>query len=316
VKTKVYFASDLHGSNLCFRKFVNAGKFYGANVLILGGDVTGKTIVPMVRMGDGTVRVRERGTDRSLKSQSEVEEVSKSLGDAGSYPYVADRKEFEELEAKPELVVGLFKRLMTETLQSWIRLADERLGGTEIKCYVSPGNDDFFEIDEVLSSGKHLTNPEGRVVEIDGQHEMITLGYTNRTPWNSPREVGEDILQEKIDGMVAGVKSMETVIFNLHVPPIDTPIDQALKLDENLKPIVSGGDPVMVSAGSTAVQGSIERYQPLVGLHGHIHESRGMVQIGRTMCFNPGSEYASGILKGVLLDLEDDVVKSYLLTSG
>jgi Icc-related predicted phosphoesterase len=316
VKTKVYFASDIHGSNLCFRKFVNAGKFYGANVLILGGDVTGKTIVPMVRMADGTVRVREGGMDRTLKSQSEIEAVSKSLGDAGSYPFVADRKEFEELEAKPELVVGLFKRLMIESLQSWIRLADERLSGAGIKCYISPGNDDFFEIDEVLSSGRHVTNPEGRVVEIDGQHEMITLGYTNRTPWNSPREVGEDVLQTKIDEMVAGVKNMETVIFNLHVPPIDTPIDQALKLDENLKPIVSGGEPVMVSAGSTAVQGSIERYQPLVGLHGHIHESRGMVKIGRTMCFNPGSEYSSGTLKGVILDIEDDVVSSHLLTSG
>jgi len=316
VRTKVYFASDIHGSSLCFRKFVNAGKFYGANVLILGGDVTGKTIVPMVRMSDGTVRVRDGGTDRSLKSQSEVEEASKSLSDAGSYPYVADREEFVELEAKPELVVGLFKRLMVESLQSWIGLADERLAGTGIKCFISPGNDDFFEIDEVLSSGKHVTNPEGRVVEIDSQHEMITLGYTNRTPWNSPREVSEDVLRTKIDAIVGGVKNMETVIFNLHVPPIDTPIDQALKLDEDMKPIVSGGEPVMVSAGSTAVQASIERYQPLVGLHGHIHESRGMVQIGRTMCFNPGSEYGSGILKGVLLDLEDDVIRSYLLTSG
>jgi uncharacterized protein len=314
--TKVYFASDIHGSDRCFRKFINAGKFYGANVLILGGDVTGKTIVPMVRMADGTVKFRDRGTDRLLKSQAEVEEASKSLRDSGSYPHVADRKELEELEAKPELVVGLFKRLMTESLASWIRLADERLSGTGIKCYISPGNDDYFEIDEVLSSGRYVINPEGRVVGLDDQHEMITLGYTNRTPWNSPREVGEDVLREKIDGMASEINKMETAIFNLHVPPVDTPIDQALKLDENLKPIVSGGDPVMVSAGSTAVQGSIERYQPLVGLHGHIHESRGMVQIGRTMCFNPGSESGSGILKGVLLDLEDGAIKSYLLTSG
>jgi Icc-related predicted phosphoesterase len=314
--TKVYFASDIHGSDRCFRKFINAGKFYGANVLILGGDVTGKTIVPMVRMADGTVKFRDRGTDRLLKSQSEVEEASKSLRDSGSYPHVGDRKELEELEAKPELVVGLFKRLMTESLASWIQLADERLSGTGIKCYISPGNDDYFEIDEVLSSGRYVINPEGRVVGLDDQHEMITLGYANRTPWNSPREVGEEVLREKIDGMASEINKMETAIFNLHVPPVDTPIDQALKLDENLKPIVSGGDPVMVSAGSTAVQGSIERYQPLVGLHGHIHESRGMVQIGRTMCFNPGSESGSGILKGVLLDLEDDAIKSYLLTSG
>jgi Icc-related predicted phosphoesterase len=316
VKTKVFFVSDVHGSDQCFRKFVNAGKFYGANVLILGGDVTGKAIVPMVRMADGTVKVEEGSTERLLMSQSETEAVMKSVSDAGDYPYVADTKEFEELAAKPELVVGLFKRLMVESLRSWIRFADERLAGTGIKCYVSPGNDDFFEIDEVLSSGKHVVNPEGKVVEIDGQHEMITLGYTNRTPWNSPRELDEDVLQKKIDAMAVRVKEMKSAIFNLHVPPIDTPIDQAPKLDANLKPVISGGDIVMVSAGSTAVRDSIEKYQPLIGFHGHIHESRGIVRIGRTTCFNPGSEYRSGILEGVLCELDDDVIRSYLLTSG
>jgi Icc-related predicted phosphoesterase len=316
VKTKVFFVSDVHGSDRCFRKFVNAGKFYGADVLILGGDVTGKAIVPMVRMADGTVKAREGNMDRLLKSQSEIEGFKNSISDAGNYPYVADSKEFEELAAKPELVVGLFKRLMVESLGSWIKLADERLAGTGIECYISPGNDDYFEIDEVLSSGKHVVNPEGRVVEIDDKHEMITLGYTNRTPWDSPREVDEDVLQKKIDAMAERVREMPDAIFNIHVPPIDTPIDQAPKLDKDLKPVVSGGDVVMASAGSMVVRASIEKYQPLVGLHGHIHESRGMVKIGRTMCFNPGSEYASGILKGVLCELDGDAVRSYLLTSG
>ncbi len=316
MKTKLFFVSDVHGSDRCFRKFVNAGKFYGANVLILGGDVTGKAIVPMVRLADGTVKVREGSTERLLESQSEIDAVKKSVGDAGNYPYIADMKEFEELAAKPELVVGLFKRLMVESLRSWIALADERLTGTGIKCYISPGNDDFFEIDEVLSSGKHVADPEGKAVEIDGQHEMITLGYTNRTPWNSPREVDEEALKKKIDALAVKVKEMKSAIFNIHVPPIDTPIDQAPKLDESLKPMVSGGEVLMASAGSSAVRDSIEEYQPLIGLHGHIHESRGMVKIGRTMCFNPGSEYASGILKGVLCELEDDAVRSHLLTSG
>jgi Icc-related predicted phosphoesterase len=316
VRTKIFFVSDVHGSDRCFRKFVNAGKFYGASVLILGGDVTGKTIVPMVKMADGTVRVTDESAVRLLKSQSEVDAAKKNASDAGNYPHITNPNEFEELEAKPELVDGLFKRLMIERLQSWIHLADERLAGTGIKCYISPGNDDFFEIDGVLSSGKLVTNPEGKVVEIDGQHEMITLGYTNRTPWNSPREVTEHVLQQKIDRMASGVKRMETAIFNLHVPPIDTPIDQAPKLDENLKPIVSAGNPVMISAGSAAVRRSIEKYQPLIGLHGHIHESRGMMKIGRTMCFNPGSEYNTGVLKGVFCEIDDDSVRSYLLTSG
>lgn len=316
MRTKIFFASDVHGSDRCFRKFLNAGKFYGASVLILGGDVTGKTIVPMVKMADGTVKVTENGKVRALESQLQVNEMRKNVSDSGNYPYVVNQRELEELEAKPELVAGLFKRLMIEGVRSWIQLADERLAGSGIKCYISPGNDDVLEIDEVLSSGKHVTNPEGKVVEIDGQHEMITMGDTNRTPWNSPREVDEDALQQKIDLMASQVKRMETSIFNLHVPPIDTTIDQAPKLDQNLKPIVAGGNLVMASAGSLAVRRSIERYQPLIGLHGHIHESRGVVKIGRTMCFNPGSEYSTGVLKGVLCEIDDDSVRSYLLTSG
>ena len=161
-----------------------------------------------------------------------------------------------------------------------------------------------------------MSNPEGKVVEIGGKHEMITLGYTNRTPWNSPREVEEAALQKKIDALAVKVGEMQGAIFNLHVPPIDTPIDQAPELDKSLKPVLSGGEVVMASAGSSAVRHSIEKYQPLIGLHGHIHESRGMVRIGRTMCFNPGSEYSSGILKGVLCELDDDFIRSYLLTSG
>jgi uncharacterized protein len=151
---------------------------------------------------------------------------------------------------------------------------------------------------------------------VDGQHEMITLGYTNRTPWDSPREVDEDVLKERIDAMAERVKEMPDAIFNIHVPPIGTPIDQAPKLDKDLKPVVSGGEVVMASAGSSAVRDCIEKYQPLVGLHGHVHESRGTVKIGRTVCFNPGSEYGSGILRGVICELDGDAVRSYLLTSG
>ena len=317
VRTRFFAASDVHGSNLCFRKFVNAGKFYGAEVLILGGDVTGKTMVPIVRLEGGGFKFNDGGDSAQvLESEERLDAVIKEMGDRGQYPYVTDPGEFEELSEKPELVDRLFKKLMVERLESWMKLADERLTGTGKRCYISPGNDDVMEIDEALDSGTRVINPEGKVVEIDGQHEMITLGYTNRTPWNSSREVDEDILLEKIGAMADRVKDMETAIFNLHVPPIDTPIDQAPKLDKNLKPMVSGGDLVMASAGSSAVRESIERYQPLVGIHGHIHESRGTVKIGRTMCFNPGSEYNSGILRGLLCELEGGSIRSYMLTSG
>jgi Icc-related predicted phosphoesterase len=316
VKTRLFFVTDVHGSDRCFRKFVNAGKFYNATVLVLGGDITGKMIVPVVKQSDGSYKSEFGGTSYVVKSPEQLAEVIKNIKDSGFYPYLAEPKDVEELSAKPELVKQLFKKLMKESIEGWMKLAEERLKGTGIKCYVSPGNDDFFEIDEALDSATYVINPEEKTVDIDGEHEMITLGYANHTPWNSPREVDEDVLQQKIDKMASQVRNMKTALFNLHVPPINTVIDQAPKLDPTLKPVISGGSIVMTSAGSTAVRASIEKYQPLAGIHGHIHESRGMVKIGHTVCFNPGSEYNSGILKGLLCDIDKDKVKSYMLTSG
>lgn len=315
-RTKIYFVTDVHGSDRCFRKFVNAGKFYSVNVLILGGDITGKMIEPIVEEPDGTFTCNYAGSDYHLKSQQEVDEMVRNIKDSGYYPYFTDPKEMQELSVKPELVDRLFKRLMKESVAGWMTLAEERLKGTGIRCYVSPGNDDFPEIDEALNEAAYIINPEEKMVDVDGEHEMITLGTTNHTPWNSPREVDEEVLEEKIEKMASQVKDMKKAIFNIHVPPIDTPIDQAPELDQNLKPVVSGGHPVMISAGSVAVRRSIERHQPLTGIHGHIHESYGIVKIGRTTCFNPGSEYNSGVLRGLLLDLERDEIKSYMLTTG
>lgn len=316
VRTRIFFVTDVHGSDRCFRKFINAGKFYSANVLVLGGDITGKMIVLLVKQPGNMWRYDFGGETHVLKSQGEVDAAVKSIKDSGCYPYVAEASEAAELSSNPDMVDGLFKRLMTEGVEEWMKLAAERLEGTGIKCYVSPGNDDYLDIDRVLNSADYVVNPEQRVVEIDGSHEMITLGSSNRTPWNSPREVDEDVLAKKIDSMAEQVADAGKAIWNIHVPPIDTLLDQAPKLDGNLKPVFSSGHVLMASAGSIAVRRSIEEYQPLLGMHGHIHESKGVIKIGRTPCFNPGSEYGSGTLCGLLCDIEEDAVKSYVFTSG
>jgi len=315
-RTKVFFVTDVHGSDRCFRKFVNAGKYYGANVLVLGGDLTGKMIVPFLRQPNGTSVCNYGGEDFTLKSQEETDKMIRKVRDSGYYPFLTDPKEMQELQADRALVDKLFERLMRESVRQWMDLADERLKGTGIGCYISPGNDDSFAIDEALDSGDYVVNPEEKVVSLDNQHEMITMGHANHTPWKSPREVDEAVLEEKIEKMAGQVKEMKTALFNLHVPPISTVIDQAPMLDATFKPVVSGGQILMTAAGSTAVRQSIEKYQPLAGIHGHIHEARGMVKIGRTMCFNPGSEYNSGILRGLLCELDGDRVKTYALTSG
>ncbi len=315
-KTRLYFVTDVHGSDRCFRKFLNSAKFYGAGVLILGGDITGKAIVPIIKRADGTYDTRFIGTDMKIKSEEELVQMKKQIGDAGSYPYVTDQNGFERLEGSEPERDRLFTELIVERIHQWMKLAEERLSGTSIKCYISPGNDDIFEIDAALNSSPVVLNPEEKVVLIDDEHEMITLGYTNHTPWHSPREVDEEVLAQKIASMTSQVKDMKKAIFNLHVPPIETPIDQAPAVSEELKYVTKGGQVVMISAGSTAVRKSIETNGPMLGVHGHIHESRGIVNIGRTLCANPGSEYGEGILRGFLADIEGDKVKSYLLTSG
>ena len=315
-RTRVYFVTDVHGSDRCFRKFINAAKFYNVGTLILGGDITGKMIVPLVAQPDGT-RVCEFGGGRRVaKSQEELDRTVKAIKDSGYYPFLTDAKEADEISAAPERQVPLFKTLMKESVAGWMKLAEERLKGTGVKCYISPGNDDYFEIDGVLDSSTFVVNPELKVVDIDGEHEMITLGYTNHTPWNSPREVDEDVLEGMIEGMASKVRDPRRSLYNIHVPPIDTPIDQAPKLDKEMKPVMAAGAPVMISAGSTAVRRMIEKHQPLLGIHGHIHESRGIVSIGRTLCANPGSEYGSGNLNGFLCELDGGQLNSYSLTQG
>jgi uncharacterized protein len=315
-KTTIYFVTDVHGSDRCFRKFLNAGKFYKANVLILGGDITGKMIIPVVEQSDGSWTSPGFGQEMKMKSQKEVDEAVKAFRDSGAYAYVTSAKEYSELQADPAAVKKLFSKIMVENVSRWMELAEERLTGTGISCYISPGNDDEFDIDQALNSAKYVINPEEKVVSVDDEHEMITLGYANHTPWNSPREADEDVLEGKIERMASQLKDRQKAIFNIHVPPINTILDQAPQLDETLKPVTSGGQLQMISAGSVATRKMIEKYQPLIGMHGHIHESKGTVRIGKTMCFNPGSEYGSGILKGLLVQLDGAKIRSHLLVSG
>jgi uncharacterized protein len=314
--SRVFFITDVHGSTRCFKKFLNSAKFYRADVLVLGGDLTGKVLIPIVDQGNGTYQCTYEGSQTLLKNKSDVDGLVAKATDSGLYTQLMSRKEFDELSADPKSVKAAFNQAMIGRVGDWIKLAEDRLGKTNVRCYISPGNDDIFDIDSVLSSSTYVINPEGKVVSIDGDHEMITLGYTNHTPWNSPREVDEEELGKKIEGMASQVKGMTSAIFNIHVPPIDTLIDKAPMVDENLKVVVKANQVQMTSAGSSACRKAIETHQPMLGIHGHIHEAKGMVKIGRTVCANPGSEYGEGVLRGFLAQITGDRIDSYILTSG
>jgi uncharacterized protein len=314
--TKIFFATDIHGSDVCLRKFLNAGKFYGVDAVVMGGDITGKMIVPVVEESPDQYAAHIFGRKRVVDSTG-LPELNKFIADAGFYPHPMTPDEVAELRDDPAGVDQLFQKLMTATMNRWIDMAEDRLGGTGIEVIFAPGNDDPMFVDDLLSGSDVVVNPDSRVVELPGGFPMISVGYSNRTPWDSPRELDEDDLRTVIDEEVAKLADPRRAIFNLHVPPKNTPIDQAMELDAEFRPVVKGGAPVITGVGSSAVRDAITAYQPMMSLHGHIHESRGEARIGRTVALNPGSEYSEGVLRGVIITLSAKKgLRGYQLVSG
>lgn len=313
---KIFHTSDIHGSEKCFRKFLNAPKVYGADIIMLGGDITGKVLVPIVEQENGQYNTEYMGIVTELKSKDELEKVIKHVSDAGGYPYLCTKNEFDKLKTDKAYLDTIFKKLIIQRVETWIRIAEEKLKDSGVEVYIMPGNDDYLEIDDVLNRSSFIINPDGRVVEIKGGYEMISSGYANITPWKAPRDIPDEELEKILEAMASQLRRPSSSIFSLHAPPYNTPIDLAPQLDNTFKPVIAGGEIVMSHVGSKAVRKVIEEYQPLLGLHGHIHESKGVVRIGKTLCINAGSDYLAGNLQGALITIEDDKVKSYILTAG
>lgn len=304
----------MHGSERCFKKFLNAGRFYDAQFLILGGDITGKTLVPIER-SNGSWRARFGDHEYSDLTDRERADLEQLIRDQGQYPVLGTHDELLELFSE-EQREQTFSAAVVAGMSRWMELAEERLGGTEIRCFVTPGNDDYWEIDEVIKSSSTVDFVEGRCVRIDDQHEMLTTGYSNITPWRSPRELDEEGLAARLADMFAAVKDPENLIAALHCPPYGTELDQAPMIDSEFKMKTSGGEPIMGPVGSTAVRDFIEEHQPLLGLHGHVHESKAAQYIGRTLCVNPGSEYTVGVLNCALVTRYEDGSLDHQFTSG
>lgn len=313
---KMFFASDLHGSNVCFKKFVNSAQFYGADVLILGGDLTGKAVIPIAEQRDGTFLTFLHGDEITLKSKGELDDFFKKTGNMGFYPAVMTEAEYQTLKKDPEAQSSLFKKLVLERVTEWSAFAAEKLKGTGIPLLAIPGNDDFHEIDEILTRAPHFEFHEMQVCEFEGGYQMLYCGGSTPTPWNTEREYTEDQFVERFEELIPQVHDMGRCIFNVHVPPFGTALDACPKLDRNLQVVYEMGMPAQIHAGSQTVVDVIKKYQPLLGLHGHIHEGRAKINIGKTICINPGSVYPEGILQGALIILRDGEVGTASMTQG
>ena len=314
-RTLLYFASDLHGSEKCFRKFLNAGPVYGAAVLVLGGDLAGKAIQAVVRQPQGHHRCTFRGATYDLTTEAELADLEQLVADFGYYPYVTDPGELERREADGTIKT-LFLDLMRQRLQRWMEMADERLRPRGLPVYWMLGNDDPVELDEVLDAAPWGTHADGRVLTLPSGHELLSSGWSNVTPWHSYRELEEERLEVELRRMADQLAHPHTAIFNVHVPPYGTGIDDAPLLDEELRVQQAVGQVKMAPAGSTAVRKLIEEVQPMLGLHGHIHESSGFRSLGQTLVVNPGSDYGTGVLNGVLVTLEPDRVRAHQFVRG
>ncbi len=314
--TRVLFISDVHGATPVFTKALGAAAAYKAEILVHGGDIVGKYITPFFH-ADGTVQVEIMGAKRLLKSDAEIKGAEAEVARIGSYAYHTTLEQWKELRAKPEAMTSVFFKLAEARLASWVRLAEEKLKPLGIKLFLNIGNDDFQDLGKTIEASSYVVYPNNKVLSLDDDHEMLSLGNTNITPWMCEGDLEESDLQGMLDALAAKVQHPERALFNLHCPPVDTKLDVAPLLDSELRPVyLPGGEPRMVHVGCKAVRDLLQRVQPMAGLHGHIHESRGYEKIGRTMCFNPGSEYTIGVLSSLLLNLSRDKVESFMFLSA
>jgi len=296
---RVFFATDIHGSEICWRKFLNAAAFYRADLVVLGGDVTGKVMVPILAF-PGYWELTYAGERIRLESKAELDEIQRKIRDRGSYPAVLAPDELDAMKTE-DAVDRRFAIEMTRGLDRWLDMADSKLRGGAVPCILNGGNDDIWDIDDIIERSPSVSFAESKVLDLGGFY-LASMGWTNPTPWNTFREAPEDVLAGKIDAVVSKIPDMGRAIFNFHAPPYGSGLDEAPALDDRLRPIHGGA--VMKPVGSVAVREAIQRYQPLLSVHGHIHESRGIWKTGRTLAVNPGSSYNDGVLQGAVLELD------------
>jgi len=309
---KVFYTTDLHGSEVCWRKFLNAAAFYKADVLICGGDMTGKAMIPLVDEGDHFEYALSGQQQRVPRD--EVADAETLIQRKGYYPVRMSSSQVAELAKDPNKVQTLFTQQMCKTVERWMDMAQDKLGTSPVRIFVSPGNDDEVEIDEVIARATKVELAEGKCIDLGG-FEMISSGWANPTPWHTYREAPEDELARRMEPMLGQIKDMSRAIFNFHPPPYGTNLDEAPALDENLK--VMHGGKALRHVGSTAVREAIDKYQPMLSLHGHIHEGKGVTRLGKTLAINTGSAYEEGILMSAILELDQRKgIKSYQLVSG
>ena len=314
---RLFFATDVHGSTVVWRKWIKACEVYKVNGIILAGDLTGKVLVPIIKQRDHTWTASYFGKKWTLKNENEIKDFENRLEGAGVYYIRVTKEEFEDLKKNPSKVEQLMITFMRDRLKNWLELLVRSINTREVLTVVMPGNDDEYVIDDVIKSfeDQGVIYPLDKVFEIEG-HEVISSPYVNPTPWKTPRELEETEFEKHLRSLISKLKKPGNSIFNFHCPPYNTHLDLAPKLTKDLRPVVVAGMIQYEHVGSKAVRKVIEEYQPILGLHGHIHESGGVDRVKKTIVLNPGSEYSEGVLRGYIVEIDKERVKNYWRVEG
>jgi Icc-related predicted phosphoesterase len=300
---RIFFTADIHNSELIFRKILSIPSLYNPDVMIISGDLTGKAIVPIIKKEDGSYICTFQGEKHVMKNEKEVKEFETKLLNKGIYPHICSKEEVVELQNDQAKLDALFKKLTVKRIEYWVRELEEKVP-ENVMVLMMPGNDDIWEIDEIISSSKRVINPLKKVVNMEYGYQIISLDYVNPTPWNTPREADENEIMKMLEKYLEKIENTGKVICNFHCPPYNTNIDLAPKLDKKLRPVYKFGELELQHVGSKSIRKFMEKYSPLLGLHGHIHEAEGYDKVGRTLVINPGSQYSAGMLKGIIVDLD------------
>ncbi|MEM2143617.1 MAG: phosphoesterase [Candidatus Thorarchaeota archaeon] len=302
---RIFQACDPHGSNKTWYQMCRAPSTFKVDVAMMCGDLTGKAIVPVVQEKEERWYAQPYGKKKEFKKKSDVDKFVEQQSNEGYYPVVLTEEDIAQLQEDKTKQEELFTRLMRERLISWLDLAAKMIPENVI-LVVNPGNDDPWVIDDIIMNHERAIYPLKRVVEIGPVHKLISCEWVNDTPWATPRQCSEEELERKLEDEFARVSASdyENLLCNFHAPPYGSGLDTAPALTGDHRIEYSGGFALTKPVGSTAVRKVIEKYQPLVSMHGHIHESVGFTNIGRTLCVNPGSEYREGILKGFVITVD------------
>ncbi len=316
---RIFYASDVHGSDVVFRKFLNAGNYYKADALIFGGDITGKALIFIEKDREGNYQADFLGEHETAKGEEQFNTLIRRMIDRGYYYRIMEASDIERaMQDKAEMQRMMFEE-MVKRIEIWLDLAKKLYAGTNKRVYLLVGNDDPKEIQDTIGkyANENIVDVNDKRFTLDAGNECFGLPFSNMTPWKLPGDITEEELERKIDGFATTLKDTKTSIFLIHVPPYNTAIDEAPLL-QDLKVQVNVTGIQTTHVGSTAVRTAIAKYQPMLSLHGHIHESRGIARIGKTLCINPGSEYEQGVLRGAVINIDDrsKKLKSHLLVSG